>query len=270
MEEEECGAALAILQDVVQLCELMRGETESCSFNSICSDCFTGIAMKHLCAPDPGKSTPCRILLPFIEQTLLGIGGGNGDQLNQNDRNEVAQTAAAAAAATEAAKLSMALAEERSLGMAELQARLDEQAKILVAKSAEVQALSAKNAALARALEEKPLAKAQSAGQELVQSGVQVTPLAIHAHFLQLHFRGARRRSASSATLPRAHCIGPLSRGPHFRSKKNTYLFHFTTVFLMTISFWVIIVPVCIQVWYVYLYTMIGAPITRTILCPIT
>ena len=51
MEGDEDPAtrdALAVLQDVVQLCAVMRGETDSCSFTSMCSDCFTGIAMQHL------------------------------------------------------------------------------------------------------------------------------------------------------------------------------------------------------------------------------
>ena len=69
----------------------------------------------------------------------------------------------------------MALAEERSAGMAELQSRLDELAATFAAKDAENQMLLAKNAALARALEERPQqGKAQSAGASLVQSGVQV------------------------------------------------------------------------------------------------
>ena len=126
-------------------------------------------------------SAPSRLLLPFIERTFRSNDGGQGEHLNANSRKELAATAAAAAAATEAAKLSMALADERSVGLAELQIRLEEQAKTLAAKDAEVQALSTKNAALARALEGKPPGKAQSAGQELVQSGVQVTPLSIHA-----------------------------------------------------------------------------------------
>jgi hypothetical protein len=52
---------------------------------------------------------------------------------------------------------------------------VDEQAMNIAAKDAEVQALLAKNAALARALDEKQQGKAQSAGASLVQSGVQVT-----------------------------------------------------------------------------------------------
>ena len=81
----------------------------------------------------------------------------------------------AAAAATEAAKLSMALAEERSAGMAELQSRLDGLAATFAAKDPKNQMLLAKNAALARALEERPQqGKTQSAGASLVQSGVQV------------------------------------------------------------------------------------------------
>lgn len=164
IEDPGCRDALAILQDVLQLCELLRGNSESCSFNSRnCSDCFTGIAMQHLCAPDPDKSLPRQALLPMIEKIIHG-GGGQG-----------ANSVAAAAAATEAAKLSMALVEERNAGMAELQTRVDEQAMNIAAKDAEVQALLAKNAALARALDEKQQGKAQSAGASLVQSGVQVT-----------------------------------------------------------------------------------------------
>jgi hypothetical protein len=173
MEGDTCRDALAILQDVVQLCELMRGETESCSFRSACSDCFTGVAMQHLCAPDPAESMPSRVLLPFIDNSLR-TGASQNAQLNGSAHNNGAATAAAAAAATEAAKLSMALAEERSAGIAELQARLAEQANTLAAKDTEVQTLLAKNAALLRALEEKQPGKAQSAGASLVQSGVQV------------------------------------------------------------------------------------------------
>ena len=162
IEDTGCRDALAILQDVLQLCELLRGNSESCSFNSRnCSDCFTGIAMQHLCAPDPDKSLPRQALLPMIEKIMHG-GGGQG-------ANSVA------AAATEAAKLSMALVEERNAGMAELQTRVDEQAMNIAAKDAEVQALLAKNAALGRALDEKQQGKAPSAGASLVQSGVQVT-----------------------------------------------------------------------------------------------
>jgi hypothetical protein len=174
VQDPACRDALAILQDVVQLCELMRGETESCSFRSVCSDCFTGVAMQHLCAPNPSESLPSRELLPFIDKSLRSS-ASNATQMEENGRNDIVASAAAAAAATEAAKLSMALAEERSAGMAELQARLGEQANTMAAKDAETQALLAKNASLVRALEEKQPGKLQSAGASLVQSGVQVS-----------------------------------------------------------------------------------------------
>lgn len=174
MEDPACRDALAILQDVLQLCKLMRGETESCSFRSVCSDCFTGVAMQHLCAPDPSESLPSRVLLPFIDKSLR-TGATETPQMAENGRNDVAASAAAAAAATEAAKLSMALVEERSAGMAELQARLGEQAKTLAAKEAETQALLSQNASLSRALDEKQPGKLQGAGASLVQSGVHVS-----------------------------------------------------------------------------------------------
>ena len=75
-EEPAMRDALAVLQDVVQLCAVMRGETDSCSFTSMCSDCFTGIAMQHLCSPTPGDSAPSRLLLPVLGQLGGGDGGG--------------------------------------------------------------------------------------------------------------------------------------------------------------------------------------------------
>ena len=164
--------ALAVLQDVVQLCAVMRGETDSCSFTSMCSDCFTGIAMQHLCSSTPGDSAPSRLLLPVLGQ--LGGGGGGGGSSNGSEARAGQDgqdgIAAAAAAATEAAKLSMALAEERSAGMAELQARLD-------AKDAEAKALLADNAILTRELEDKDKQHASpKAGSLAPQHGVQVIP----------------------------------------------------------------------------------------------
>jgi hypothetical protein len=151
-----------------QLCELLRGRTESCSFHSVCSDTFNMCAMGHLCAQDPAKSAPCRQLLPFIDRLLPG-GRGEDSQADMNGRKEEdSKTAAAAAAATEAAKLSMALAEERRAGMAELQTKLYE-------KDQETQALLNKNAALTRALEEKQ-GQSKSLGASFVQSGVQMIP----------------------------------------------------------------------------------------------
>ena len=179
MEGDEDPAtrdALAVLQDVVQLCAVMRGETDSCSFTSMCSDCFTGIAMQHLCSPTSGDSAPSRLLLPVLGQLGGGGGGGGGGSSSSSGSEARAGQdgqdgiAAAAAAATEAAKLSMALAEERSAGMAELQARLD-------AKDAEAKALLADNAILTRELEDKDKQHASpKAGSLAPQHGVQVIP----------------------------------------------------------------------------------------------
>ena len=113
VEDPACRNALAVLQDVAQLCKVMRGESESCSFTSVCSDCFTGVAMQHLCAPAPNKSAPSQVLMPVIE-SLVHSGNNLAAHLNQTGQNGMA---AAAVAATEAARLSMALAEERSAGI---------------------------------------------------------------------------------------------------------------------------------------------------------
>ncbi len=161
-------ACTHVLFALRQLCELLRGRTESCSFHSLCSDTFNMCAMGHLCAQDPAKSAPCRQLLPFIDR-FLPVGRGEDSQADMNGRKEEdSKTAAAAAAATEAAKLSMALAEERRAGMAELQTKLYE-------KDQETQALLNKNVALTRALEEKQ-GQSKSLGASFVQSGVQMIP----------------------------------------------------------------------------------------------
>jgi len=154
-----------------QLCELLRGRTDSCSFHSMCSDTFNLCAMGHLCAQDPAKSAPCRQLLPFIDRFLAGGRSEDAGQADMNGRAEDSSktaAAAAAAAATEAAKLSMALAEERRGKLDELQAKLDE-------RDEETQALLNKNAALSRALEDKQQ-HGKSLGASLVQSGVQMIP----------------------------------------------------------------------------------------------
>ena len=67
-----CRDALAILVDCVQLCKVVRGESEACTFNSTCSDIFTGVVMQHLCSQEPSESLPARFLLPVIESELSG------------------------------------------------------------------------------------------------------------------------------------------------------------------------------------------------------
>ena len=104
IEDPGCRDALAILQDVLQLCELLRGNSESCSFNSRnCSDCFTGIAMQHLCAPDPDKSLPRQALLPMIGERLLkAILASNGPDSDVSRRPEpLAVTSTAATGSLE-------------------------------------------------------------------------------------------------------------------------------------------------------------------------
>lgn len=69
-EEKMCREALSILVDCVQLCKIVRGETDSCTFNSGCSEVFTAVVMQHLCAQEPSESLPSRFLLPIIESEL--------------------------------------------------------------------------------------------------------------------------------------------------------------------------------------------------------
>lgn len=79
MEEEHvCREALGILVDCVQLCKIVRGEAESCTFNSVCSDTFTSVVMQHLCSATPSDSLPCRFLLPVIESELSPSSHQNG------------------------------------------------------------------------------------------------------------------------------------------------------------------------------------------------
>jgi hypothetical protein len=69
-DEYHCREALAMLVDCVQLCKIIRGEAESCTFNSSCSETFTAVVMQHLCAQDPMESMPSRFLLPVVESEL--------------------------------------------------------------------------------------------------------------------------------------------------------------------------------------------------------
>jgi hypothetical protein len=70
-DERTCREALSILVDCVQLCKIVKGEADSCTFNSVCSETFTGVVMQHLCNPGPPEtSLPSRFLLPVIESEL--------------------------------------------------------------------------------------------------------------------------------------------------------------------------------------------------------
>ena len=95
-DEHHCREALAILVDCVQLCKIIRGEAESCTFNSGCAETFTAVVMQHLCCQDPAESIPSRFLQPVIESELTNStgtrvpqtahGGNSGENAELNAR----------------------------------------------------------------------------------------------------------------------------------------------------------------------------------------
>ena len=82
-DQKLCEDTLRLVLDSVQLCRLLLGVTEACSFDSIFSDMFTRVAMKHLCAANPDESLPSKVITPHINTHEFEK---HGDQAAANRR----------------------------------------------------------------------------------------------------------------------------------------------------------------------------------------
>jgi len=67
MSESEIAAATELVIDCAALCRLLRGESDSCRFNSEASETFMAVAMQHLMAGGEPSSSSLA-LLPAINE----------------------------------------------------------------------------------------------------------------------------------------------------------------------------------------------------------
>ena len=73
MSESEIAAATELVIDCAALCRLLRGESDSCSFNSEASETFMAVAMQHLCAGDEPSSSSLALLPVINEHFATGM-----------------------------------------------------------------------------------------------------------------------------------------------------------------------------------------------------
>eukprot|EP00290_Baffinella_frigidus_P037462 CAMPEP_0180325582 /NCGR_PEP_ID=MMETSP0988-20121125/38517_1 /TAXON_ID=697907 /ORGANISM="non described non described, Strain CCMP2293" /LENGTH=532 /DNA_ID=CAMNT_0022312053 /DNA_START=65 /DNA_END=1660 /DNA_ORIENTATION=+ len=167
MSEAEIAAATELVVDCAALCRLLRGESDSCSFNSEASETFMAVAMQHLCAGDE-TSASSLALLPIINEHFAQGLRTSMQSVSDHDSDVYAADDIGGKATTDAE-------------VEEMRGRIREQEATLMARDAELQALAGKAAALARALDARsqqqaPGVKPAPANAPLVPEHLQVIP----------------------------------------------------------------------------------------------